>query len=373
MTWLTHHRQSESAALSAHELLRSGDVESARRAFLDAAELELLALSELEFSKIKTRSITAVSAAALLYKADQFERACQLAYSQLGAGGLEEFARYQLEEIVQAVYTERERQKYDVSFLPGVVNVAVRGGDVLRGAAPLDLVVDRVKAIQAMFYRVIEWNTGRPHRKGPPTKDVTSLFEPWLLQEVPGSFQFSVAIKTNTQLELFEKENPGAADIARKFLNVVHTISTDESGRETSALVPEEEYRNTFRKLVRNLAPSGKDFESLEFHSEGIAEMPRIDSNARSKIGRVIKAELPRPEVDEQPVELAGSLRAVDLNEDWLKIHVPDAGDQKVTGVSQQVDDVIGPMVNRQVLVHAVKTKSGGLRFVDIELSAVDR
>ena len=35
-------------------------------------------------------------------------------------------------------------------------------------------------------------------------------------------------------------------------------------------------------------------------------------------------------------------------------------------GLSQAVDDVIGPMVNKFVLVKAVKTGRGELKFVDI-------
>jgi len=368
MTWLTFHRQSEALAQNAHESLRAGDIDEAGRLFSQAAELERQALDSLAPDKSKTRGITAVSAAALLYKAGEFERACQLAYSQLGDITLAEFARFQLEELVQTVYNERERKKYDVSFLPGMVNVSVRGGEVLRGAAPLDLIVDRVKTIQAMFYRVIEWTTSRPHRKGPPTKDVSQLFQPWLLQDVPGSFQFSVAIKASTQLELFEKQNPGASDVARQFLNIVQTISIDETGDATKALVPDDSYRTTFRKLVRNLTPVDKEFDSLEFRSAGVEDAPRINAIARTKIAKVIRAEQPAPAVGETAVELTGSLRAVDLNDDWLKIHSPDRGEEKVTGVSQQVDDVIGPMVNRQVLVRAVRTKASALRFVDIEL-----
>jgi hypothetical protein len=370
MTWLTFHRQSETLAQQAHESMRTGDKEAARRLFAEAAEFERRALDSLDPSKNKTRGITAVSAAALWYKAAEFDRVTQLAYGQLSDSSLPEFARFQLEEIVQAVFAEREKEKYEVSFLPGMVTVSVKGGEVLRGAAPLDLIVDRVKTIQAMFYRVIEWTTARPHRKGPPTKEVSRIFEPWLLQEAPGSFQFSVAIKANPQLELFEKENPGASDVARTFLNIVQTISVDETGDATKALVPDDSYRNTFRKLVRNLTPTGKEFDSLEFRSSGVDDMPSINAIARTKIAKVIRAEQPKPNADEQAVELSGNLRAVDLNDDWLKIHVPDGGEEKVTGVSQQVDDVIGPMVNRQVLVRAVRTKTGSLRFVDIELAA---
>jgi hypothetical protein len=143
MTWLTFHRESETLAQNAHESLRAGDKDGARRLFSQAAELERQALDSLAPGKSKTRGITAVSAAALLYKADEFEQACQLAYSQLRDNALAEFARFQLEELVQTIYNEREKRKYDVSFLPGMVNVSVKGGEVLRGAAPLDLIRPR--------------------------------------------------------------------------------------------------------------------------------------------------------------------------------------------------------------------------------------
>jgi hypothetical protein len=38
-----------------------------------------------------------------------------------------------------------------------------------------------------------------------------------------------------------------------------------------------------------------------------------------------------------------------------------------IGGLKEAVDDVIGPMVNRPVLVRVVKTK-GKLKFIDIEL-----
>jgi hypothetical protein len=39
-----------------------------------------------------------------------------------------------------------------------------------------------------------------------------------------------------------------------------------------------------------------------------------------------------------------------------------------VSGVGETVDDVIGPMVNHQVTVHATRDQKGVVRFKDIEL-----
>ena len=58
-------------------------------------------------------------------------------------------------------------------------------------------------------------------------------------------------------------------------------------------------------------------------------------------------------------------LRAVHLDRDWLELAV---GNElvRVIAVGEEVDDVIGPLVNRSVIVHA--TVVGGKRkFLDIE------
>ncbi len=65
-------------------------------------------------------------------------------------------------------------------------------------------------------------------------------------------------------------------------------------------------------------------------------------------------------------VTLRGVLRAVHLDQDWLEVTI---GDQhvRVTDVGEVVDDVIGPMMNRPVAVHATRDFKGRHRFRDIE------
>jgi hypothetical protein len=41
-------------------------------------------------------------------------------------------------------------------LLPGQVFFSVKGGDVVTGGAPLDLIVEKVQTIQPIFYRTIE-------------------------------------------------------------------------------------------------------------------------------------------------------------------------------------------------------------------------
>lgn len=372
MDWLTHHKKSEELASQAHEHKRHGEAAKAESAFRLAAEAEQAALSLLDASKLRTLGITAVSAVSLWYKGRSFDQAAALAHQYLALPVIAGSAREQLDDLLLTLYNERDKQRMSGQFLPGSVTVAVRGGEVLRGAAPLDLIFEMVKTLQAIFYRVVEWRSGKPLRRhGGPTKDISSNFEPWLVQEAPGSFQFSVAVKVNGQVDMFKPEQLEAADIAMRFLDVVTTLATDATGEASKDLIPEEDYRGTFRKLILNLTPTGGAFESLVISSKDRADVEvALDEATRPRLDGVIKAEQPKPDevAGEASAEFTGVLRALDLDKDWLKVEV-DGRQLKVKGLLQTVDDVIGPMVNKKVLVRAIKTKKGDLRFLDIELA----
>jgi hypothetical protein len=370
-SWLTYHRTSEAVAAQAHEHLRAGDRTRAQDAFRRAAEAEQVALELLDVSKPRTLGATAVSAVSLWYKAREFEHALRVAHRYLAMPELIESARVQLDDLILAVYSERDKARLAGDFLPGSVTVAVRGGEVLRGAAPLELIVDRVKTLESMFYRVVEWQTGKPlRRRGPPTRDITRKFAPWLVQEAPGSFQFSVAVKLSGQRELFTAEQLEAADIARKFLDVVTTLSTDATGEASKALVPDEEYRKTFRTLVRNLTPPAGSGESITLTAKDREDTVAVlDEAARPRLAEALRAEQPFADTGELQEQFVGVLRALDLDKDWLKVEVQ--GKQMVVRqLPAAVDDLIGPMVNKLVRVTAKRQGlQGELTYLDVDLA----
>lgn len=75
---------------------------------------------------------------------------------------------------------------------------------------------------------------------------------------------------------------------------------------------------------------------------------------------------------DEQPPagpkRLRGVLRAVHLEEHWLEL-TEGSGRRRVVSVGKEVDDVIGPLVNRPVIVHTFVV-DGKNRFLRIELDS---
>jgi len=151
MTWSDNHGKSERLAAAAEEALRSKDYAAADPLYRQAAEAEETALRELDQTKRRTLGITAVSAVALYYKARAFGEAENLAYQWLPHPSLPEFAAGKLRELLQMSWASRAAKEHDIRFAPGDVVVSVRGGEVVQGGAPLDLIVHKVSEVEKLF------------------------------------------------------------------------------------------------------------------------------------------------------------------------------------------------------------------------------
>src|ERR1700719_274534 len=153
MTWLTYHSESEMLASSAHEALRRHDSQRAGELFERAAQAEERALHALGTDKPRTLGVTATSAVALWYKAGKLDCAAQLAHQASAMAQMPKFALRDLRELLQAIWNEQAQREAGVSFVPGQVVVSVKGGEVVSGGAPLDVILDKVQIVQSLFYR----------------------------------------------------------------------------------------------------------------------------------------------------------------------------------------------------------------------------
>jgi len=367
MTWTELHKESERFSIEAHLALDVGDKDRAYDLFREAAQVERRALEQLDPSKARTRGVTAVSAVALWFKAERYDQAEQLAYSMLADPNIPEFARTDLRNLVQAIWTETAKRNAGVTFVPGQVLVSVQGGEVVTGGAPLELIVDKMHTIQLMFYRTVEFIQGVAHRTvGNPSKEIQESCRPWLFQSPPGSYQFSVAIQKPMQQDFF-REDVEPERIAQHFLEIVRASAADDSA-ELENLVPDKSYRSTFLKLARNLAPTGKTFDQIEFRTTGDDIPVRLGVESRGSINNNLREiSPPQAKVPDVPDELRGTLRALHLDRDWLEVVVDDEP-IRVEGLQDAVDDVIGPMVNRLVVVKTTRNPQNKMKFVDIEL-----
>lgn len=115
MTWLEHHREAESLASRADVARHSGNIDQAKLLCGRAAEAEVRAIEALEPSKQRTLGITAVSAVALYYKAEQMKMAENTAYRLLALDDLPGFARIQLRDLLQAIWGDQLRKSATAS------------------------------------------------------------------------------------------------------------------------------------------------------------------------------------------------------------------------------------------------------------------
>jgi hypothetical protein len=223
---------SEQLASDAHLHARRGEFDRAQSLFAEAADAESRALAELDLSKVRTVGVTAVSAVSLWFKAQRYEQAEKIALQWLSSAHLPPFAAEQLRQLLQAIWTSQTMRDAGVAFLPGQVVVSVKGGLVIAGGAPLDLIVQKVQVIQALFYRTIEFLKGLPHRKhGGPSLDILDVCRPWLLQAPPGSYQFSVAVQEPKQPDFFKSGDPKAQQVAHHFMSIVRAASEDPAAQ----------------------------------------------------------------------------------------------------------------------------------------------
>lgn len=375
MSWALFHTESERLAAAAEVASRSGQHEDATRLYREAAKAEENALQALEPAKERTRGITAISAASLHYKASDFETAESLALRYLATAQLPPFAVLELQSLLKTLWSEIEIAAAGLSFSKQDIFVSVRGGEVFTGGAPLDLIVRKIEEIRAFYYRTVEWVLGLPVRmRGAPSHDIQELFRPWLLHAPPGSYQFAVRLQSPPQLEFgfLRPELPQVEEIMQKFIQIVRQSASDpKHGLEV--LVPDEGYRGVFMKLARSLAPTGKSYSELAIRTGRSDNLPDaiFRPETRKALNETIKSQRREPptEIPLEPVELRGTLRAVHLDEDWLEVTVNDPVERhiKVEQAGDAIDDIVGPMINRRVILQAGKSVSGKFVFRDID------
>jgi hypothetical protein len=219
----------------------------------------------------------------------------------------------------------------------------------------------------------------RKHRT--PSPDTQRMCRPWLFQAAPRSYQVAVRVQQPAyQMDLFPEDAPRASLIAKvipTFLEIVQA-TTDDPEDVLPEVVSDAEYRTTFLKLARNLAPSGKAFGQLEIKStsarngRAVVMLP----GSREAINHVLKKQsAPAGAVsacEREPIR--GILRALHLEKDWREITTYGSNGPKairVHGAGDEVDDVLGAMVNREVLVD-VFVKRGGKRYFLRDIQAAE-
>jgi hypothetical protein len=166
---------------------------------------------------------------------------------------------------------------------------------------------------------------------------------------------------------MFPTDEPEPEVLTETFLSILRAAA-DDPGEGWKSIVPKDDYRETFLKMTRNLAPGGRVFEQLEVRGAADHRPIVLAAGSRKLISETLRGPAPpsAPQAADEESTLRGVLRALDLDKDWLEV-VVDGDHKRVTGVGEVVDDLIGPMVNHEVSVRVRRGRGKAATFIDIE------
>jgi len=247
----------------------------------------------------------------------------------------------------------------------------------------LDLVLQKVDGFRSLLTRTAEWLGGYDFRpRGRPPKRITDALQLRALQPAPGSYLLTVRLVEPIQPYLFEDEAPDPGQSSAVSTSVVKMMRLLSSGTEEDVeeFIPDESYRMAFTRLIRNIAPTKKGAEEVEVRriSGGdVAEKVSLVRDTRQKINDILKTT--GDDEDTTAAELRGVLRALHLDNNWIELALaPEGAHQRCETPPETLDEVVGPMVNRSVVVFGRWKRRMGhkdkiiLKEIDLDEDATD-
>lgn len=366
------HQQAQALAASAELAKARGDSEAARSLYARAADLELEGFRRLSQNEPRSRGILAVSYAALLFKAGLYDRAEVAICGLLADTGISPAFRDELRELLQVTWEEKLLESEKLKDCGAEITVALRGGTIGAGTAPAEIAAHYLNGFHLLFSRIAEHEMGYPlRRQGPPPPAVQNLFQARATQAAAGSYRFSLKLLEPVLHE--GSQGKDARRVSRLTLEVLQAVTHNDQAALAEA-VPDGSYRLALARLIRNIVPAGDALAEVEIRTEsdGPLEAVRLVPDDRWTVNETIRTLRSLPERLEAFEEtIAGTLRAVHLDQHWIRI-VPDEGPPvEAITASEDLESVIGPMVNRKVVARIARggrSERGRPQLVDLEL-----
>ena len=367
------HTTAQELSARAAASLAGGRTQEAQNLFAEAAEHEAAALAAVPTDRIRTRSVLAVSVASLLYKGARLDEAERAIFRYLAPGEFEGWADTQLRELLHVVSDERLLMNTLARRYTGEnITVSLRGGEIGAGTGPLDLILEKATAFRSLLYRMAEWVGSYPLRhRGLPPKDLQNLVQARATEAAVGSYKLEIRLTEPVQPRLFEPPRVQPAELSDRLFNFLECLTAGTS-KDLEDLVPQSDYRKALLQLTRNIVPGGKRLREVGIYrtkNDRLQSVYLTDA-LPPRIREVIpKQELP----SEERKSYRGTLRALHLDRNWLELALEDGGHIKCNTVPDMLDDVVGPMVNRHVLVTGpLRQKRGKSRLLVSEIELLD-
>lgn len=353
------HTEAQDLAVQASLLLRGNEAEKAKRLYAKAAELEARAFSQVAKNLVRTRGILAVSIVSLLYKAASYDEAELKIFSLMVDDSIPVDAKSELRLLLESVADERSVLSLGKEYVGEELTLSLRRGSIGYGTAPLSTVLFCANAFQSLVTRIAEFIEKKPlRRSGQPAKEILGMVESRVGQPTAGSYKIQIGlVQPSKQLNLYTTTTNTPALVAKTTMEVMRMIAASDVD-QLSRAVPDDGYRATVAKLARNMFPPGRAVGEIEIFSVRrdkqscvLQSRARLTPEVRylSLGSTPILGSALATEQNPQVREIRGILRAVHLDKGWIEVAEAAGQHTRIDTKSNEVDDVIGPMVNRTV------------------------
>jgi hypothetical protein len=360
------HRRAEALMGEADRAEAGGDLETAKRSYIEAGRAEAQAFREIALDRLRTRGVVAVSSVALFRKGGDVASAIRQAHGLLSEEALTPESRVEIETMLDEMRTEA------IAALSPISDGhlwALRGGRVGFGVARMDTVTLKIEQIQRFMWRLFEMLAGRHFRTTESVpEDVRAAVDLLVGQPVAGSFAFNVRVG-EYQLTLDGGGSPTVQEL-NDSVGAILRAAGDEDPGPMEALVPDRQYRDFLLAMIRNMSPDGREVAEIAVQKLGAAEPPAmLTPVTRAAIRRRLAHKRPR-RAEPQEVELRDVLRVIDLNQRKIALgplereqpcRVPDDIGlvDLIRGLEDRPVRVRGHWQGRQFVVHDIEPDYG--------------
>jgi hypothetical protein len=356
-------REVDELAWQAEQELRKGNVEGANHLHARAAQLEQAIADAASAEPVRVRSVLAVSAVALWYKASRWSDAEALAHRYLAEPeGLTPGAYDELWDLLQRSRVESQIEPSDLAdTLP--VELRLIGGDVRQGLAPARMVKKKQERLVAMLERIGEWQLGLEYRE----KGSSSLAKDLEVLQAPArAASYGIRLYVRSTMRGLGERQLETKELLETFFRLASS-DPDRILRGENDV----RYRQAFVDALYELSADGRQVHDVVYSVPSWRmKLPELhlDVELRRRLGDWRERERNRESVGEGRA-LEGRVCGMQIkaHERWILIET-DSGVVRVDVEGERWDALL---LERMWKTARVRAKGRGARLVMESLEAV--
>lgn len=367
-------QESEALAFEAERAWKTGDQKRAMSLFAQAANLEYQVARDVPGDQPRVRGVLAISAVALWIDARQYDEGARVACEFLARPEmLTEQGRSDLQVLLERAFRERALVNAVGELTDAVpLEVKLEGGLVRAGIAPAASIRERQDVVTALVVRAAEWHLRRPFRKAGAARQISDRIQFFEAPAAAASYGIRLFVASGAPAALpgMPDESIGPEQAVAEFLAIA--AAAQQGPAALRERVGQEAYLKTFMVGFRDMAPDGSTVGTVTFSSpswrSSIAPLA-FEPRHRQQLTTGLLAQL---RADER-VEVEGTLKEVNL-----RVSKPYIGVETTAGASTrfhikrgELDDTIGPKLNRRVRVAGLTSKKPDGTVVNDALDVV--